>query len=191
MKQKTGKKVSEYVLTLLVYLITLIAFGAYRINSILNVLDKDIVGSAKLSSYVSLVTSSVFSIIVVIVISFIAYFLIQIFDIRISTTNLINSIISSIIVLIIFELIKFGLSVVFFDKAVYQITDFNNIINSLKNSQWYYYEGIINVVMISFTGIVFGINTSLKNKNYLDITLLSMVMIVGFYISTLNVFDSI
>lgn len=78
MKKETEKKISEFLLILFLYSMLLVISGSFKINSLLDILDPEIVQSAKLSSYVSLITSSLFSSVVIVIISLIAYFSIQI-----------------------------------------------------------------------------------------------------------------
>ncbi|SFS75739.1 hypothetical protein SAMN05660206_104273 [Sphingobacterium wenxiniae] len=45
--------------------------------------------------------------------------------------------------------------------------------------------------MVLSTGIIFGVETFKKAKNNLHVTILSLIILVGFYISTLSIFNSI
>jgi hypothetical protein len=169
----------------------LIVSGSYRINNVLEILDSEIIKSAKLSGYASLITSSLFSSTVIIIIFFIAYFSIQIFNLKIDTKSLIDGLITSVYILIIFEIVRVVLALFLFEDAVYKIVSSEGIIESLKNSEWYFYDDIIKILMILSTGIVFGIETIEKNKNYLDVIILSIIIPLGFYISTINIFSTI
>lgn len=191
MKKETEKKLSEFLIVIFFYSISLVVSGIFRINSVLDILDNEIVESAKLSGYIGLITSSLFSSIVIILISFTAYFSIQIFELKIDTENLIDGLITSIYVLIIFEIVRVILALFLFENAVYKITNSDNIIENLKNSEWYFYDNIIKILMILSTGIVFGLQTIEKNKNYLNVIILSIIILLGFYISTLNIFNTI
>lgn len=191
MIKETEKNISGFIITIFLYFISLIATGIYRIDSVLEVLDNEILESAKLSGYTGLITSCIFSSIVIILISFIAYFSIQIFDLKIDTKTLLQGITTSIYVLIIFEIVRLILAFLLFENAVGKIGDSDNIIESLKNSEWYFYDDIIKVLMIISTGIVFGVETIEKNKNYLNVIILSIIILLGFYISTLNIFNII
>lgn len=191
MKKETEKKLSELLITIFLYLISLVVSGVLRINSVLDILDIEIIESAKLSGYAGLITSSLFSSIVILLISLIAYFSIQIFELRVETKTLIDGLIVSTYVLIIFEIIRIVLAILIFDKAVNDIIDLDNIIENLKNSEWYFYDNIIKIFMIISTGVVFGVNTIKENKNYLNVIILSIIILLGFYISTLNIFNNI
>ncbi|WP_299108003.1 hypothetical protein [uncultured Tenacibaculum sp.] len=186
MKRETEKNISEFLIVILAYLISLILSGVFRINSILNTLNNEIVESAKLSSYVGLITSSIFSSIVIIIIALIAYFTIKTFKLKIETNLLIDGITTSIYILIIFELIRVILTLLIFDEAVASIAFHDNIIVGLKNSKWFFYDSIIKYLMILSTGIVFILNTIPKNKNYSSVILLSAIISICFYISTIN-----
>lgn len=85
MRQETEKMISEFLIVIFFYFISLIVSGSYRINNVLEILDSEIIKSAKLSGYASLITSSLFSSTVIIIIFFIAYFSIQIFNLKIDT----------------------------------------------------------------------------------------------------------
>jgi len=191
MKKETEKKISEFLIVLFLYLLSLVISGSFRINSVLDILNSQIVQSAKLSSYVGLITSSIFSSIVIIIILLIAYFFIQIFELEIKTITLIDGLITSIYVLIIFEVVRVILTILVFDEAVKNITDNENIIEELKNSCWFFYDNIVKFLMILSTGVVFGLNTVSENKNYLNVIILSLVILICFYISTINLFHSI
>lgn len=191
MKKETEKKLSELLITIFFYFISLVVSGVFRINSVLDILDIEIIESAKLSGYAGLITSSLFSSIVILLISLIAYFSIQIFELRVETKTLIDGLIVSTYVLIIFEIIRIVLAILIFDKAVNDIIDLDNIIENLKNSEWYFYDNIIKIFMIISTGVVFGVNTIKENKNYLNVIILSIIILLGFYISTLNIFNNI
>ena len=191
MIKETEKKLSEFLITIFFYFISLVVSGVFRINSVLEILDIEIIESAKLSGYAGLITSSLFSSIVILLISLITYFLIQIFELRVKTKTLIDGLIVSTYALIIFEIIRIVLAILIFDKAVDNIIDFDNIIENLKNSEWYYYDNIIKIFMIISTGVVFGVNTIKENKNYLNVIILSIIILLGFYISTLNIFNNI
>lgn len=190
MKKETEKKISVFLLILFLNSMLLVISGSFKINILLDILDPEIVQSAKLSSYVSLITSSLFSSVVIVIISLIAYFSIQIFELRITTINLINGLINSIIVLMVFELIRIILTILVFDEAVVNIGNIENFIEELKNSRWFLYDNIIKFLMILSTGIVFGLNNIYENKNYLNVIILSIIITLGFYISTINLFHS-
>jgi hypothetical protein len=191
MRQETEKMISEFLIVIFFYFISLIVSGSYRINNVLEILDSEIIKSAKLSGYASLITSSLFSSTVIIIIFFIAYFSIQIFNLKIDTKSLIDGLITSVYILIIFEIVRVVLALFLFEDAVYKIVSSEGIIESLKNSEWYFYDDIIKILMILSTGIVFGIETIEKNKNYLDAIILSIIIPLGFYISTINIFSTI
>jgi hypothetical protein len=191
MRQETEKMISEFLIVIFFYFISLIVSGSYRINNVLEILDSEIIKSAKLSGYASLITSSLFSSTVIIIIFFIAYFSIQIFNLKIDTKSLINGLITSVYILIIFEIVRVVLALFLFEDAVYKIVSSEGIIESLKNSEWYFYDDIIKILMILSTGIVFGIEIIEKNKNYLDVIILSIIIPLGFYISTINIFSTI
>jgi hypothetical protein len=191
MRQETEKMISEFLIVIFFYFISLIVSGSYRINNVLEILDSEIIKSAKLSGYASLITSSLFSSTVIIIIFFIAYFSIQIFNLKIDTKSLIDGLITSVYILIIFEIVRVVLALFLFEDAVYKIVSSEGIIESLKNSEWYFYDDIIKILMILSTGIVFGIETIEKNKNYLDVIILSIIIPLGFYISTINIFSTI
>lgn len=191
MRQETEKMISEFLIVIFFYFISLIVSGSYRINNVLEILDSEIIKSAKLSGYASLITSSLFSSTVIIIIFFIAYFSIQIFNLKIDTKSLIEGLITSVYILIIFEIVRVVLALFLFEDAVYKIVSSEGIIESLKNSEWYFYDDIIKILMILSTGIVFGIETIEKNKNYLDVIILSIIIPLGFYISTINIFSTI
>ncbi len=191
MKQETEKKISSFIITIFLYFISLLVAGIYRINNVLEILDNEILEAAKLSGYTGLITSSIFSSIVIILISLIAYFSIQIFDLKIDTKTLLEGITTSIYVLIIFEIVRLILAFLLFENAVNEIGNSDKIIESLKNSEWYFYDDIIKVLMILSTAIIFGIEIIEKNKNYLNVIILSIIILLGFYISTLNIFNTI
>lgn len=191
MRQETEKMISEFLIVIFFYFISLIVSGSYRINNVLEILDSEIIKSAKLSGYASLITSSLFSSTVIIIIFFITYFSIQIFNLKIDTKSLIEGLITSVYILIIFEIVRVVLALFLFEDAVYKIVSSEGIIESLKNSEWYFYDDIIKILMILSTGIVFGIETIEKNKNYLDVIILSIIIPLGFYISTINIFSTI
>lgn len=191
MRKETEKQISEFLIVIFFYFISLVASGAYRINNVLDVLDSEIIKSAKLSGYAGLITSSLFSSIVIIIISLIAYFSIQIFNLKIETKLLLNGLITSVYVLIVFEIIRVVLALFLFEDAVDKITNSESIIESLKNSEWYFYDDIVKISMILSTGIIFGIETIEKNKNYLNVIILSIIVLLGFYISTINIFNTV
>ena len=57
--------------------------------------------------------------------------------------------------------------------------------------QRYHYDNILKLLMVLSTGIIFGVETFKKAKNNLHVTILSLIILVGFYISTLSIFNSI
>lgn len=191
MKKEIEKKLSEFLITIFFYFISLVISGIFRLNNVLNILDNEIIESAKLSGYAGLITSSLFSTIVILLISFIAYLFIEIFELKIVTKTLIDGLIVSIYTLIVFEIIRIILTILIFDEAVNSIIDLESIIENLKSSEWYFYDNILKTLMIISTGVVFGINTIKQNKNYLNVIILSVIIFLGFYISTLNVFNNI
>lgn len=186
MKKEVEVKLSEFLIIVLFYFISIVVSGIYRFNIVLNNLDIELIKSTKLSGYVSLITSSLFSAIVIIIISFMAYFSIKIFFLEIDTRTLIEGLINSVYVLIFFEIVRVLLTFFMFEDAIRDISSLGGIIKNLKISKWYYYDNRIKILVILSTGIIFGVVTFKKNKNYFNAILLSIIILLGFYVSTLK-----
>jgi len=190
MKKIAEKKVAELIRFLFIYFILSLAIGAFKVHYITSILNSDIVETAKVSGYVSLVVSSVVSMVVLLLITGICYFVIQVFDLKISTPVLLEGIKASVIVFMIAELIKFSFVFIFLRQEIQSFTTSVEIMPELKLTRWYFYDSTVKYAMLLIGAFAFGFKTYeiTQGRYFFHILVLSIVLLAGFYVSTIDLF---
>jgi hypothetical protein len=91
-------------------------------------------------------------------------------------------------VFLIFELLKLGLSFFFLEDAM-KLVDVSKDANmQLKASQWHFYNSTLTYCMILTGGLVFAIDMyfNKKYRNILNLGIVSVILILGLYVSTID-----
>lgn len=187
------KNISELVLLLIGYFITLIIVGIFKIQIISAPLPEIMVSSANLSGYISMIISSVFSIIIIGLIIYVIYFSCILLGFNLKEENLIESFNYVIYVFIIIEVIRFIYTLYSLPSEISQINfDPDTYILSIKNTTWFSVDSILKYVTLILGSVIFII--SLYNQGYKKIFTLSilfLVLLFGFYISTFDFMNNI
>lgn len=187
------KSSSEIIVLLIIYFITLIFIGIIKSNILIDILPAELVNTAKISSYVSIVISSIISAIVIGLIIGMIFFLNIIFDININENNLVSSFDNPVLVFIFFELIKYTLAYFMLDNEISRISYSDNFLEEIKLTSWYLYDNTIKYLMIFISTITYCYTLYIREKE-IKISILiifSIVLLTGFYISTIDFFDNI
>lgn len=187
------KSSSEILVLLIIYFIILIVIGIIKSNILIEILPTELVNTAKISSYVSIVISSIISAIVIGLIIGMLFFLNVIFDININENNLVSSFDNPVLVFIVFELIKFTLAYFMLENEISRISFSDNFLEEIKLTSWYLYDTILKYLMIFISTITYCFTLYNREKEIKISVLIifSIVLLTGFYISTIDFFDNI
>nr|WP_315170236.1 hypothetical protein [uncultured Flavobacterium sp.] len=185
---KLENTISKTIICLLVYLLILSISGILKSNIIIDIIPSELINSAKISSYVSVIISSTISILIIGFMICIVYFLNIIFALGINEKSLIVSFGNAIFVFILFEVIKFIFAYVMLEKDIRNITFSENLIESIKETSWFYYDNILKLLMIIMSSLVYIITLKIKEIDTKHSTMLFLLftLLIGFYISTLE-----
>ncbi|WP_340065230.1 hypothetical protein [Ascidiimonas aurantiaca] len=190
MRKTAEKKIAEFIQLLFIYFILSLAIGAVKVYYVTGILNPEIIETAKVSGYVSLIVSSIVSMIVLLLITGICYFVIQVFDLKISTPVLLEGIKTSVIVFMIAELVKFSFVFIFLRQEIQTFTASVDIMPELKLTRWYFYDSTVKYAMLLIGTFAFGFKTYeiTQGRYFFHILVLSMVLLAGFYVSTIDLF---
>lgn len=190
---KLENSISDLVVFFIFYLIILILTGIIKSKIIISFLPYEFISSARISSYVSIFTSSLISILVIGLLILIVFFSNIIFELKILENDLLNSFQKTILVMIVFELIKFLLAYFMLEDEMMKISIDNNFISNIKKSKWYVYDNTIKNIMIIISSFIYVFDLySKKNvKKTSSLMVVFLILLVGLYISTINNFSKL
>lgn len=190
MNAVTQKGLSRYVLSLFVYLIAALTAGFLKVSLATEILSSDIIESARLSAYVGLTLSALVSAIIILLISAICYFLIDLFALDIDAQVLVSGLRWAVVVFTAFEVLKIPLVYILLKDELKHIDGTADVIAQLKTTAWYFYDAMLTYSMLITATIVFGLELSsgTKNKHPVQVLIVSLVLLLGFYLSTIDVF---
>lgn len=191
MKEITIERNLSNILTLLIaYFIILILTGLWRVNIITNFIPKELVSSANISAWVSLIISSLISIFILCAIICIIYFCNIVFSFDIREEDILDSFKSSISVFIIFLLLKFIFTLALLENNLSNLFYDDNFIDKLRNTNWFFLDNILtNLMLISASLIyVWSLYFNRGFKNIRILMILFFIMISGLYITTIDIF---
>lgn len=188
MDNSTRKSLSSLSKYLVLYLMTLLIEGKYRINTINNeFIDFKYINIIKLSSNINMVISSLFVIIIIIIILFACYFTSDIFNLKVTTNSIIQGFISVVLVFIIFQFTKLIIDIALLQVPDCDLTDKDSLINSLKNTKWFQYVSINDYLMI-LTGTI-ALSTKMymqeNKRNFFEIFIITSVFLICYIIVVL------
>ena len=184
------KELSRYVLTLFVYLITSMAAGFLKVSLTTEVLSPDIIQSARLSGYVALTLSTLVSVIVILLVSAICHFFVDLFAFDIDTPILIGGLRWAVVVFIAFEALRMALVFILLKEELKDIHGTADVVAQLKMTEWYFCDSMLTYAMLITATIVFGMELSsgTKGKHPIQVLVVSLVLLMDFYLSTRDVF---
>lgn len=184
---------SEIVILLIFYASILIFTGVIKSNILIDILPTELANSAKISSYVSIITASIISVIVIGLIIGLLIFSNIVFELNVNEKALISSFDYTIIVLIFMELFKFIIAYFTLETAVQNISFSENFLEEIKLTNWYILETNIKNIMICISTLTYSI--TLRNRyNEIKLPILilvSIVLLFGFYTSSIDFFDQL
>ena len=190
MTETNNLGLKEFLILCIFYLTLVIGTGFYRGNLMTNILDEDIVQIAKLSGTISMVLTSLFSVITVFLIGVICKLTIDIFSFSLSNANLIQGLIYSVFTLIFFETLRFFNAYIYLEESISHINNQDNLIEEIMKTKWHNIDIFLSKIMIiissSFFAFGLGKNIIMNKKRVFEILLISIVFLLGFYISTIK-----
>lgn len=165
-QKQTQHSASIFFQFLLIYFAAIVIFGIFRLNLILELVDSSIVKTARVSSYISLVTSAIFSIFMVYLLIGGSYFFKHIIKSKIDNYKIINALKKVVITFVFFEIIKFLFTFFMLPNELYYFNLQLDIIEQLMNTDWYFYDSISKYLMIIFSAFIFVVELQEKvNKS--------------------------
>ncbi len=185
MNKITIESLSTLSKYLILLLITLLIEGKYRISIINNYfIDYDYIHILKLSSNINMLISSLFIIIVLMIILSACCFTSEIFNLKISTNSIIQAFISVALTFTFFQLFKLIIDIIFLEGSYVDITDESSLIKSLKNTEWFKYISIADYLMVTTSTIVLFITMYLQEKkqNLFSILILTSIFLICYFI---------
>ena len=185
MDNSTSKSLSSLSKYLVLYLITLLIEGKYRINTINSqFIHFKYIHIIKLSSNINMIISSLFIIVIIIIILTACYFISDIFNLKVSVNSIIQGFISVVLVFIIFQFIKLIIDITLLQVPDCDLTDKDSLINSLRNTKWFQYVSINDYLMILIGTITLSTQMYIKeNKhNYYEIFIITSVFLICYLI---------
>ncbi len=193
MNTTTETKISDLVLILLVYFLSLIVFGVFKVNIISDYLAEELVATAKISGYVSLSISALVSIAIISLLIGVLVFSNILFEFKIENWKLISSIRYTIYVFIVFELIKFILALYLLDYDLRSLNPEQDIVDVLKVGAWFYYDSLLKYLMIALGTLAFAVHLHQIQSyhNMGQLIIMSCILISGLYVSTIDFFSII
>jgi hypothetical protein len=188
-----SKAFAEIAVILIIYIVILIVSGIYKSNILLNELPRDIIESARISSYVSLTISSIISAIFIGLIIGFLFFSNILFGININEYDIISSFDNTILVLIFFELVRFLFALLELEKQISYISFSENFLEEVKLTEWYFYDTSFKYVMIFISPIIFAVTLKKRTKDVgnFNLVFLSVLVLLGFYLSSIDLFETL
>lgn len=179
MNQNLKQLRSELLYLIIIFFVILIISGATRINPSLELLESEVAESTKIPAYISLIISCVFYIgtmaILFIIINFIAQYNKSEGEYPIFLEGASNFVIT----LCVFEVLKVGLTFMFFDKALHSVTNPELIAEQIKGTDWWIYDRWLSTVNAFVATLVFFYSCFKKNRNMKFLLLNSIIIFVG------------
>jgi len=179
---------SNFIKYLLIYFIIMLVGNYIKTTNVVNLLVSESVDVVLITSHISSVISSIFIILLLIIIVAICYFLRDIFFKVINTESIFASIKTVIIIFILIELFRVFLIYFVLIDEIRKIDVSRDILQQLDNTDWYYYNSLINIFIVIFGGYVFAIEMYDKEKKIIPAIIFSLVFICSFYLLNVNVF---
>ncbi len=181
MNDSSNKSMASLLKYIILYLVSMLAEGIYRLQYLNDHFISDYINIIKLSSNINMIISTLFAVFYILIILLICYLIIELFNLKVSINSVIQGFILIVLTYTFFQYIKLIVDLIFLklpDNIL--IDNDDSFLNLLKRSTWYQYITIIDYLMILVGVIVFGMEMfKQENKqNIFDIFILSYVFVI-------------
>lgn len=174
---------------LLLYLGIIVFAGLLKAHMIVDIIPVDLQTTAKISSYVSVFISSLFSIIVIGVMIAIVYFTNIILEFEINEKILLSQFENFILIFILFELLKFLLIFLLLKEEVTQLQFSSEFIEDIKRTSWFNFDTLLTYLMIivSSSVYIYDLKTKANINKTIPLILIFIILTTGYFISTIEI----
>ncbi len=188
MKKKIQLKKSNFIKYLILYFILMMISNFIKTECLVNNLVIESVDVALISGHISSIISSLFIIFLLIIIIVICYFIKEIFFESLNFESVLDSIKTVIITFIIFELFRIALVYFVLFDEIKQIDVNTNIMEQLYNTDWYFVNSKMNLVLIFLGTILFGTEIYSKEHEIFPSITFSIIFMCSFYLVNVDFF---
>ena len=179
---------SKILKTIILFGLLSSLIGILKNYIILDIFDDDVKNIAGLSSYTSLFVSIIISCIVLALVGFTCFMVIDLFELQVKTIEFSSSFINFIYILLLAEIFK-GFLVAFVLK-----NELNNLIvdetfeEQLRNTSWFFFNNITeNIsILIGILTFIISFKELTKTTKLLQVILLSITIGIGLFISNMD-----
>ncbi len=162
--------------------------GILKNYIILDVFDDDVKNIAGLSSYTSLFVSIIISCIVLALVSFICFIIIDLFELKVKAIEFSSSFINFIYALILAEIIKAFLVVFVLNDELNDLIVDETFNEQFSNTNWYFLNYITENVSIIIGILIFILSFKelTQTNKLLQVVLLSFIIAISLFISNME-----
>jgi hypothetical protein len=179
---------SKIIKTIILFGLLSCLLGVLKNYIILDIFDGDVKNIAGLSSYTSLFVSIIISCIVLALVGFICFMVIDLFELQINTVEFSSSFINFIYILFLAEILKGGLVVFVLNDELNDLIVDETFEEQLKNTSWFFFNNIAeNIsIMIGILTFIMSFKKLTKATKLLEVILLSITIGIGLFISNMD-----
>lgn len=179
MNTSINKSLSFFSKCLILYLVFLLVEGKYRIDFLNNHFNSKYIDIIKLSSNVNMIITSLFVIFTIILILIICYFVIEIFNFRISMNSVIQAFALITLTFTLFQFIRLFIDFAMLKIPISNLIDDNSFFTKLKTTKWFHYVTILDYLMIISGTFVLGLEMYIQEerKNSFEIACISLIFL--------------
>ncbi len=178
---------SKILKTIILFGLFSCLLGILKNYIILEIFDDDVKNIAGLSSYTSLFISIIIPCIVLALVSFICFIVIDLFELEVKTIEFSSSFINFIYILILAELVKGFLVLFVLNDELNDLIVDETFNEQLSNTSWFFLNDMIENISI-LTGIlifIISFKGLSKRTKLLQVALLSITTGIGLFISNM------
>lgn len=190
MKTTIKSKFYETGVLLLIYFLVIVFTSGIRINILLNTLPDFILTTARITGNISLVVSSLFSILFILLILFLYSFVIIVFDFQTKFEIIIESMINLIIAFCILELLRFSFTLYEFNSRFLANLNYKgDLTQQLQQTPWFFYDKIFQYITLAIGSITFIFSQFIKSNNNKETIVFSVILLICISITSVNFLD--
>lgn len=182
------QKFLKILKTIILFSLLSSLIGVLKNYIILDIFDDDVKNIAGLSSYTSLFVSIIISCIVLALVGFICFMVIDLFELKVKAIEFSFSFINFIYVLILAEIIKAFLVVFVLNDELNDLIVDETFNEQFSNTNWYFLNYITENVSIIIGILIFILSFKelTQTNKLLQVVLLSFIIAISLFISNME-----
>lgn len=189
MKKTIKLKQNNLFRLIFLYFISMIISNYIKTNTLISNLIPINNSTALFSGHISSIVSSIFIIVLILIIFAICYFVRDIFFEDLELKSIYNSLEIIIITFILVEIIRIFLIYFVLLDEIKKIDINSSIVEQLNLTDWYYYNNAIYSLLVILGSVIFFVDIYIQEKKIIPALVFGLIFFFCFYLINVNILD--